>query len=219
MTRYRKLFYAVSSPFLKMSGAAYRRLRAPRTGTIKVHLGPGQKNYLPGWINVDANLISAKIDVWADLRNPLPFHDGSVSALYSHHVIEHLPDLYAHFREVARVLKPGGVFRIGGPNGDNAAKKFVEGDMSWFSSDFPDNRKSLGGRFANFVFCGHEHLTILTASFLGEIAKDVGLGDVTVCQPVTQTHYPEFIDATLLATEWEDRPECPHTLIIEGRKQ
>ena len=52
-------------------------------------------------------------------------------------VIEHLPDLPGHFAEMFRALKPGGVFRIGGPNGDSAIRKFVEGDSAWFS-DFPD---------------------------------------------------------------------------------
>ena len=218
MTRHRRLMYALASPFLRANGALYRRFRAPRDGTLKVHLGPGRVHYLNGWVNVDANLLSAKIDVWADLRNPLPFHDGTVSAIYSHHVIEHLPDLPAHFRELHRVLKPGGIFRVAGPNGDSAARKFVEGDIAWFSSDFPEKRASLGGRFANFVFCGHEHLTILTASFLGELARDAGFGALTVRQPVTDTGFPEVIDAAVLAHEWEDTPACPHTLVVEGRK-
>ena len=51
----------------------YRHARAPKTGIIKVHLGPGQRNYIPGWLNVDANLFTAKIDVWADFRFRLPF--------------------------------------------------------------------------------------------------------------------------------------------------
>jgi hypothetical protein len=28
-----------------------------------------------GWISVDANFLAAKIDIWADLRNKLPFKD------------------------------------------------------------------------------------------------------------------------------------------------
>src|SRR5947207_11946455 len=86
------LFYAVAGPLMKVNGAVYRNLRAPRSGPVKVHLGPGQGNYLQGWINVDANMFSAKCDVWADLRNKLPFKDGSVDVIYSHHVVEHLPD-------------------------------------------------------------------------------------------------------------------------------
>ena len=58
--------------------------------------------------------------MWADLNNKLPFHDNSVDAFYSHHMIEHLPDIQFHLREVYRCLKPEGVYRVGGPNGDSA---------------------------------------------------------------------------------------------------
>ena len=214
---YKRLFYTICGPLLKLSGSFYRRFRAPREGVIKVHLGPGQKNYLQGWINVDANMFTGKCDVWANLHDPLPFPDGTVSAVYSHHVIEHLEDPFLHFREVYRILKPGGIFRIGGPNGDSASQKFLEGDRDWFP-DFPDKRMSIGGRFENFIFCRGEHLTILTYTFLEEIALQAGFRKIRKCLPVTQTNYPEFIDQPVLATEWESTPLCPHTLLIEGEK-
>lgn len=215
--RTKALFYAACGPLLTLNGKIYRRVRAPRHGLVKVQLGPGQRNYLPGWINVDANAFTGKCDVWADLRNALPFRDSTVDVFYSHHVIEHLPDLYFHFREMFRCLKPGGIFRVGGPNGDSAMRKYLEGDAAWFS-DFPDKRRSVGGRFENFIFCRQEHLTILTFSFLSEIAADAGFGELLLCQPVKETNYPHSIDESVLALEWERTPECPRTLIVEGRK-
>ena len=213
------LFFQIASPIMRLNGAVYRRFRAPRNGLVKVHLGPGQTKYLNGWINVDANMFTAKCDVWSDFRGKLPFRDGTVDVIYSHHVIEHLPDqsLAFHFREVFRCLKPGGVFRIGGPSGDGAIEKFHQGDSAWFS-DFPDERSSLGGRFANFVFCRGEHLTILTFSWLQELAHAAGFVDLSLCLPVTETHSGELITADVLEKEWESTPECPHTLIVEGRK-
>jgi predicted SAM-dependent methyltransferase len=215
----KSLFFAFGKPLMRINAAVYRLFRAPRSGLVKVHLGPGQTKYLDGWINVDANAFTAKCDVWADFRGRLPFRDSTVDAIYSHHVIEHLPDqsLLFHLEEMFRVLKPGGVFRIGGPNGEAAMKKFVEGDSFWFS-DFPDNRSSVGGRLANFLFCRGEHLTILTRSWLQELATEAGFGELLVCQPITETNFPQFIDQVVLAKEWESTPECPHTLIVEGRK-
>lgn len=204
---------------MKLNGTIYRHFRAPAGGTVKVHLGPGQGNYLPGWINVDANVFTAKCDVWADLRNKLPFKDGTVDVVYSHHVVEHLPDtaLQRHFREIFRCLKPGGVFRIGGPSGDGAIQKFQEGDREWFS-DFPDKRLSLGGRLANFILCRGEHLTILTFSWLEELARNAGFKQVFLCKPVTETNFPQLIDQQILHKEWESTPTCPHTIIIEAHK-
>ena len=203
-----------------INGCIYKIFRAPRSGLVKVHLGPGRHNYLEGWINVDANLLSAKIDVWSNVLHGLPFRDETVDVFYSHHVIEHLPDrdLPSHFREMYRCLKPGGAIRVGGPNGDSAARKLIEGDADWFG-DFPDNRQSVGGRFANFILCRAEHLTILTETYLDEIATGAGFTDVRACRPGTETRFPDFIDASVLAMEDQDHDDLPHTLLVEAVKE
>jgi SAM-dependent methyltransferase len=215
---FKQLFYLMVAPFHAFNGVLYRRLRAPRHGLVKVQLGPGKFNYLPGWINLEGNLFAKKIDVWVNLNNPLPFHDSTVDVIYSHHVIEHLKDIFYHFREMYRVLKPGGIFRVGGPNGDTALRKFSEGDIAWFY-DFPDKRKSLGGRFNNWLFCRDEHLSILTLSYLQEIAGDAGFVDIRQCHPREETSYPDLIDAPVLVLEGtEPTPKDPYHLIVEGRK-
>lgn len=212
--RAKAAFYSVAGPVMRLNGMLYRQLRAPRTGPLRAHLGPGQRNYLPGWVNVDANVFTARADVWADLRYPLPFHDSSLDALYSHHVVEHLPDLAAHFRDAFRCLRPGGVYRVAGPNGDAAIAKFVAGDAAWFG-DFPDRRESIGGRFENFVFCRQEHLTILTWSFLDELLSAAGFRDLQRRTPMQDTGYAELF-RDCLAKEHEDDLMTPHTLVIEA---
>jgi predicted SAM-dependent methyltransferase len=211
-------FAALAGP-MRFSGWFYRNFLAPRQGLVRVQFGPGQGRYFPGWKNVDANFLSAKIDVWADLRNKLPFRDNSVDAFYSHHVIEHLPDafLQSHFCEMFRCLKPDGIIRVGGPHGDWAARKLLENDSSWFS-DFPVARQSVGGRYANFLMCKGEHLTILTVSYLTELCCTAGFVDIEPCQPVTQTFHPDLIDEGVLSKEDENTPATPHTLIVEARK-
>ena len=218
--RAKALFYSLAGPLMRVNAALYRSLRAlapADAGRVRVHLGPGQRNYLQGWINVDANMFTGKCDVWADMSQGLPFRDASVDAIYSHHVIEHLPDLAAHFAEMFRVLKPGGVIRVGGPNGDAAMREYLAGNSAWFS-DFPDCRTSIGGRLENFIFCRREHLTILTPSYLRELAEGAGFSGIEVVQPITETHHPSLFDAAVLALEWESTPDSPHTLLIEARK-
>jgi SAM-dependent methyltransferase len=215
----KELFYWTMNYPMQANAWIYRRFRAPQAGVVKVHLGPGRRNYLEGWINVDANFISARIDVWANFARSLPFRSGTVDVFYSHHVIEHLPDnlLGAHFKEMYRCLKPGGGFRIGGPHGESAAKKLIEGDASWFS-DFPEKRRSVGGRFANFILCRGEHLTILTPSYVQEVAEDAGFVDVHVRRAGFETGLQEFIDASVFNREDRDQCAVPHTLVIEARK-
>src|SRR5689334_4739045 len=126
---------------MRLNACLYRTFRAPTAGLIRVHLGPGQKNYFQGWVNLDANPLTAKIDVWADLTSRLPFKDSTIDAFYSHHVIEHLPDteLARLFDEMYRCLKPGGIIRMAGPHGDNAIIKYMENDAEWFG-EWPDKR-------------------------------------------------------------------------------
>jgi len=218
--RAKELFYTMVGPVMRLNGAIYRASRAPQEDgkeLVRVHLGPGQSNYLAGWINVDANVFTGKCDVWSDISKSLCFRDSSVDAIYSHHVIEHLPDLFAHFREMFRIMKPGGVFRVGGPNGDSAVRQYLAGNKDWFP-DFPDARTSIGGRLENYVFCRQEHLTILTPSFLEEIASAAGFINLKFVLPVTESVYPEIFDKAVTAREWQSTPECPHTLLLEGTK-
>ncbi len=207
------LYFAIARPFATINGFLYRHFRAPRKGQPKVHLGCGQNNYLDGWINVDGNIISAKVDVWADLRNAFPFHSNSIDAMYSLNVLEHVPDIEHHLREAYRCLSPGGVYRTGGPNGDSAIAKFVENDAAWFSG-FPDQRTSVGGRFESMIFCRQQHYTILTFSFLEEIMKGVGFADVRKCS-MQHTFFPERFQDTLSV---EPDRDPPYKLVIEAIK-
>lgn len=208
-------YFATAAPLMRVNGIVYRMSRAPKTGG-RAHLGPGRKRYLENWINVDANMFTGKCDVWTDLRYGLPFRGNSLKAAYSHHVIEHLPDLRRHFEDVFRCLQVGGVYRVGGPNGDSAIRKFVENDHHWFSH-FPVDRRSIGGRFENFIFCAGEHLTILTESFLSELLEDAGFVDIRQRKPISDTGYPDlFGDA--ITQEHESDMDCPHTLLMEAVK-
>jgi predicted SAM-dependent methyltransferase len=216
--RLRASYYTIFHYPMKLN-AFRHRVFPSHGGNIKVQLGGGQKNYIDGWVNVDGNLVTAKIDIWSDISGRLPFRSGSVDAFYSHHVIEHLPDqtLPFHFAEMFRCLRNGGVIRVGGPHGDSAIRKFQENDVAWFS-DFPDKRRSIGGKFANFILCRGEHLTILTSSYMNEIASDAGFQDITFCKPITETNFPAIFDQRVTSLEWETTPEVPHTLLMEARK-
>lgn len=210
------VFYILLSIPLALSGWLYRVFLAPRKGFIKVQLGPGKRNYLTGWINVDANFITAKTDCIADFRRKLPFHDNSLDCIYSINVLEHIPDIDFHFREMYRCLKPGGVIRVGGPNGDSHFRKYLEGDVEWFST-FPDRRESVGGRLSNYLMMRGEHLHILTKSFLQEVSEAAGFREMKVCCPVYETNFGDLF-APAIATEYESTPEIPKHFLIEAIK-
>jgi len=213
----KQAYYAILSPVMRANAWRHRRLGGyGENGVVRAHLGPGQRNYLEHWVNVDANLVSCRPDIWADLRHALPFRDCSVDCIYSHHVVEHLPNLAFHFGQMYRCLKPGGVIRIAGPHGDNAMVAFSRGIHEWFD-DWPDKRRSLGGRFENFIFCRGEHLTILTSSYLTELAEDAGFSNIREMQ-VRKTDHPELFTRDALDKELDDYPSLPRTIVIEAVK-
>jgi predicted SAM-dependent methyltransferase len=215
---HKALYFALLYYPMQVNALRHRAFPS-RVRSSKVHLGPGQGNYLRGWTNVDANCFTARSDIWADFKTKLPFRAETVDAFYSHHVIEHLPDrlLPFHFSEMFRSLKPGGVIRVGGPNADMAIEKFEEHNLDWFS-DFPDQRRSIGGRLANFLLCRGEHLTILTSSYLRELAEDAGFEQISFCKPRWDTNFPSVFDQHVLSKEWESTPDFPHTLMIEAQR-
>ncbi len=211
----KRMYLFAASPLMYVNGLIYRAFRQPRI-PIKVHLGPGQANYINGWVNVDANMFTAKTDLWVNFMHGLPFRNNSVASVYSHNVIEHIRDdlLQVHVNEIFRVLIPGGSVRIGGPNVDGAIRKYLQGDTKWFP-DFPRKRNSIGGMLSNFIFCANEHLTILTPSYLEELFATAGFRDFKVCLPAKESQY---FGREVLDKEGEWDFEIPHTLIVEARK-
>src|SRR3977135_310170 len=105
----KRSYYAAMWLPMRLNGALYPTARHPKE-PINVQLGCGRQHHIPGWVNVDGNIVTAHPDLWANLLDPLPFRDNSVQVFYSHHVVEHLPErfLSAHFRNLYRCLVPGG---------------------------------------------------------------------------------------------------------------
>jgi predicted SAM-dependent methyltransferase len=82
----------------------------------KLQLGTGL-SVLPGWLNTD--LQPSSVNVMAvDVTKPFPFEDASFDYIFSEHIIEHVPWRDGKFmlHECHRVLRPGGIVRIGTPD-------------------------------------------------------------------------------------------------------
>lgn len=100
---------------------ARRRTRAAISQMVSecadvwLEIGSGRKFGASGWVTMDIEL---ECDLFWDLRDGIPFPDGTVSRIYSSHLFEHLTfregqDLMI---ESLRVLKPGGEMSICVPN-------------------------------------------------------------------------------------------------------
>ena len=78
------------------------------------------------WTNID--LYKNEYVDFYDIRNQFPYPDNTFDAIYSSHVLEHLTvkEANALLKEVYRVLKKGGIFRIVVPDLENICVEYLK---------------------------------------------------------------------------------------------
>jgi predicted SAM-dependent methyltransferase len=102
---------------------------------IRLHLGSGGERKA-GWVNVD--LLGDPVEVAWNLAIPLPFEPASVDAVFHEHLLEHMPLRAgaALMRECYRVLKPGGILRVGVPDAGKLVRSYA-GDRAYLEERHP----------------------------------------------------------------------------------
>jgi predicted SAM-dependent methyltransferase len=103
---------------------ALSKLQAP----VFLNLGSGPRGLEDShWVNVDG-FPDKNVHYLLDFGRRLPFADGSFDGVFCEHVMEHfsLLDGQTISREVHRVLRPGGCFRIVVPDAELVLRRYLE---------------------------------------------------------------------------------------------
>jgi predicted SAM-dependent methyltransferase len=149
----------------------------------------------PGWINSDIK-DGPGIDISCDIRHGLPLEDASLDYIASQHALPEIPltDLVGVFRELRRVLKPGGILRLGLPDLDKGIKAYIEGDRDYFL--IPDEDAStIGGKFVTQLLWYGWSRTLFTHDFTDELLKEAGFGEIHACSfHETKSRFPEIVN-------------------------
>jgi predicted SAM-dependent methyltransferase len=135
-----------------------------------------------GWINSDMKR-GPGIDISCDILDGLPLEDGTLDYAVSIHALPMIayPDLVPVLQELRRVLKPGGVLRLGLPDADRAIDAYMRGRRDYFL--VPDEEvQSLGGKFVvHMVWYGYTR-TMFTQDFIAELLGKAEFSAVTPCK-------------------------------------
>lgn len=197
----------------------YRRLLSrlwSHDSLLLLNLGSG-KRYIKGFINIDGN-ISARKDLWLDIRHGLPYANNSVRAIYLCHVLEHVSWKEAQrvLRECHRVLVAGGGIRAVTPSMEKAIEAYLRGDGDWFPS-WPDVFKSIGGRFNNYLLCRDQHRLMFDFSLMEEVLASAGF-----CSVEKHGYGSSRVFSAALLAEMEpegSRDFYERSLVAEGSKR
>lgn len=84
------------------------------------------KTFHPEWSNFDFTATPPDV-LFLDIANPLPIPDGQAEVIYHSNVLEHLDqDQGRNFlAECHRVLKPGGIMRVGIPDLEQIVRQYL----------------------------------------------------------------------------------------------
>lgn len=117
-------------------------------GAIAVGIDPSEGALATARIHAQQSGLGQNIHYQQALAEALPFADGSFSAIVCLDVLEHVHNLAATIREVARVLAPGGVFVFDTINRTLLARAI----LIWYGEHFPSGGLKPGiHRYEDFI--------------------------------------------------------------------
>jgi SAM-dependent methyltransferase len=203
-----------------------RYLRQHSVRLLNVGCGPYPR---PGWINGDIN---PRCQYYVDASRPLPLPSESIDFIFSEHFVEHLtlPDFTNFLRESWRVLRPGGVIRIGTPDLGLLARTYLQ-----TGTDVPRLADVITRHRSRFYAAADASLPLTGAYWLNDklrlwgehqfiydfetldlLLRQAGFNDVTGCGYGESGHKElSGLEAHAEDCEWMKTGEV---VIVEGRK-
>jgi len=151
---------------------------------IKLNFGCGE-HILAGFLNVDG-WYRPGVDYLHDLRQPLPLADGSCKFVFTEHVLEHIELQFRArvLRELYRLLEPGGVLRIVGPNCAPFARAYANHDTAFFARAVPE--ASTAAAALNEIFINHFHRFVDDFESFAASLREAGFASIIEFQPLRQ---------------------------------
>jgi SAM-dependent methyltransferase len=122
-----------------------------------------------GWVNSDIQRWPG-VDLVGDIRSGLPIEENAFDYIVSIHALPEIPyaDLDRTLLELRRVLKPGGVLRLGLPDLDKAIEAYRAEDVDYFLIGDEDVKCLSGKMIVQLLWRGQSR-SMFTAEFAAEL--------------------------------------------------
>ncbi|HYF13721.1 MAG TPA: methyltransferase domain-containing protein [Phycisphaerales bacterium] len=156
---------------------------------LRLHIGGEEVK--EGWKIYNVQQLPG-VDYIGNALDLSQFADGSVTEVYGSHIYEHLDyvrELPIAFKEVFRVLRPSGLFRLGVPDIEVLARLIIDPRLS-FEEKWHVQRMIIGGQTNPWDY----HKVGFTFDFLKYMLEATGFRHVRRVQT-----FNLFRDATVLA--------------------
>jgi glycosyltransferase involved in cell wall biosynthesis/predicted SAM-dependent methyltransferase len=141
---------------------------------LRLNLGCGHI-IMPDYINVDQREMP-DVDVISNI-NDLPFSEGSVSEIFSSHVIEHFSDFEIRKHILPywyKLLNESGKIVIICPDAESMISEYIKGNYSW------DNLRKV--TYGGQDYGGNYHYNMFTPESLRQILLDTGFNNVNIIE-------------------------------------
>lgn len=146
----------------------------------RLHWGCGRVSR-PGWINSDRQSHGG-VDLRCDILEGLPLAARSIDYAVSIHALQEIPfpDLPAVLAELRRVLRPGGVLRLGLPDLLKGVEAYRRNDVDYFEVP-DDDARDIGAKLVvQLIWYGHSR-TLFTPGFIEEQLERAGFTRIVHC--------------------------------------
>lgn len=162
----------------------------------------------PGWLAADLK-DAPGIHLSGDIRDGLPLPDGCLDYVVSIHALPMIsyPDLVPTLRELRRVLRDGGVLRLGLPDLDKNLAAYQRGDAAHFLVPDEDEPTLSGKLIVQLMWYGWS-VTPFTSEWIESLLWRAGFSAVHHCElGVSRSGLPGIC-------ELDNRPE--ESLFVEA---
>jgi predicted SAM-dependent methyltransferase len=159
----------------------------------RLQWGCGRKP-VPGWVNSDRQALPG-VDICCDIRDGLPVPADHFDYVASMHALQEIPfrELVGVLHELRRVIRTGGVLRLGLPDLDRAIDAYVRGDAGYFVVP-DDDAATLAGKLSVQMTWYGSSRSLLTHDFVAELLAKAGFADVRRAEyRRTASAYPEIV--------------------------